>query len=141
MYHFVENRFRNDGEVLVKEKCRIICREVRKSKANVKIYDYPSAIVGCWRANNGMLCISTSGRKTDYSVAPELESTLSRIGTIGEKINGNYLGFCAEPNAAFNLITKRYCRIDDICFTRAIRPRTLQVIKYCRNCKQTFDQL
>ena len=51
----------------------------------------------------------------------------------------NGVGRCAEPHAANKTINKTLCSINDIIFSLALRPRTLQIIPYCDNCKLTFN--
>ena len=53
---------------------------------------------------------------------------------------GNFLGCCAEVHAANKLLFKaKYIDVEDIKFSDAIRPRTMQKIKTCKNCKTTFN--
>lgn len=69
----------------------------------------------------------------------KLRNKLLQIGELYTRVNGNILGCCAEVNSANSLLLKRsFINLNDIQFSRTIRPRTLQVIKECRNCKQTF---
>lgn len=67
------------------------------------------------------------------------------LGGIGNRSSlvgcENYVGCCAEQHAANALILK--CPVivnslSDICFSKARRARTLEIIKPCKNCKMLF---
>lgn len=84
-------------------------------------------------------------RKVDHSGKPpepltsKLERELIKIAPIGEKGIDNYVGCCCEVRASNQIIEIRHSvPIEDIIFTRAIRPRTGQTIRRCQNCRQIF---
>jgi hypothetical protein len=84
-------------------------------------------------------------RKVDHSgappqpLAPKLNEELIKIGALGTKGFDNYIGCCCEVRASNRIIMKRPSTpIKDIIFTAAIRPRTGQIIRRCKNCRQVF---
>ena len=65
---------------------------------------------------------------------------LFQIGTPGTKENGNYLGNCAEVHAGDKVLGQCHSMtVDQLCFSHAYRPRTLQIVPYCKNCILTFN--
>lgn len=81
----------------------------------------------------------TSGYVPD-PLSPKLKKSLERLGPIGTRVNGNLLGCCAEQRASNHLILNfPAVPIKRIMFSDAIRPRTMQKIPMCQNCKSTFQ--
>lgn len=75
---------------------------------------------------------------------PIVKKKLKSLGKIGEKRNGNSLGYCAEVHAAsclLKLSDAQGIKLKDIKFSNAYRPRTLmpKKIDYCQNCLDTFN--
>jgi filamentous hemagglutinin len=139
MFQYRQNINGQDIDVIVKEKCDLICKAVKKSKASLKINDYPAVAVGCCRNDNNRLFVETTKSRKDYARTPNLEQALNGIGGIGTIQNGNVVGGCAEPKAAFEVIINHHCNIDDLKFSTAIRPRTKGRVEYCANCRNVFD--
>lgn len=135
-YRIIINR--QSPTVIVKEKCQYIRRRVNRIKNHSTIYDYPSCAVGCRRIKSNELFIETSRAHTDYSRTQALKTALENLGIIGTVSYGNRIGWCAEPNAARSVIISFSCGLDQLCFTETIRPRTLEKIAYCKNCKNVF---
>lgn len=128
----------NSVDTIVKEKCQQISQKVKRSKQNKTIHDYPAVVVGCCAKYRQIIYIdSTSSRKV-YSKVPTLYNALNTIGGIGTLRNGNIIGACAEPKAAFDVVLDVHCALQNLRFSKAFRPRTLQVIPYCQNCKDVF---
>lgn len=70
----------------------------------------------------------------------KLRKKLLKLGTLYTTVNGNSLGCCAEVNAGNQILMLRpYVTLDKIEFSKALRPRTMQEILKCQNCKQTFS--
>lgn len=74
---------------------------------------------------------------------PKLLSCLQTLGKVGSASKfsgtGNIVGKCAEAKAANGLLSlDASSDINDIKFTAAIRPRTMEVISPCPNCVQIF---
>lgn len=132
--------------------CKDICKEVirtrKKTGNNNGIYDYPPAAVVA--ADSG-LTFSGRGRSgrvyssKEYHNTPKLEKKLKSLGVIGKKRPGcdNVLGACAEPHAAHKVLSHFGNRIglNQIQFSKALRPRTMEEVLYCKNCKDTFPTL
>lgn len=125
-------------DTIVKEKCQQICQKVKRSKQKKQIQDYPAVVVGCYINYCPLLYIDTTKSHKDYSHVPILEKALNSIGKIGIKRNGNIIGMCAEPKAAFDVICDFSHSWGCLNFSKAIRPRTNEVIPYCQNCKDVF---
>lgn len=51
------------------------------------------------------------------------------------------VGNCAEQNAANDMINAKDCEVDEIIFSRTIRPRTMTFIAPCPNCESLFPQI
>ncbi|UUC44030.1 hypothetical protein [Flavobacterium cerinum] len=68
---------------------------------------------------------------------------LNKLGQIGHESNRtrtpNIIGKCAEVKA-FNNLLKRESKLSEnnVIFTKAIRPRTLEKILRCENCEKIF---
>lgn len=69
------------------------------------------------------------------------EGKLEQLGTRANC--GNKIGRCAEQHAANKLMStrKKAIPLGNICFSKALRPRTLEVRDYCNNCKHVFPSL
>lgn len=73
-------------------------------------------------------------------LTPILIQKLSSLGSIGgiSKLCKNRIGFCCEVHVANFLISPHPVsftkKLNNIEFTRALRPRTNQYIKRCQNC-------
>lgn len=68
-----------------------------------------------------------------------LRLRLETIGKLYSRVNKNILGYCAEVNASNKLLNRvPYIRIKDIALSKTLRPRTMQIIPMCENCKLTF---
>ena len=51
------------------------------------------------------------------------------------------VGNCAGQNAANDMINAKNCEVDEIIFSRTIRPRTMTFIAPCLNCVSLFPQI
>lgn len=96
------------------------------------------------------VCSHSFEPKPEYVYYEDVSTRLTRVGIIGKYHIGNcYLGCCAEPHAANKLIirlnkTKKQTFVTNsgtFIFSKALRIRTQQEVKYCKICKQTFEQL
>ena len=77
--------------------------------------------------------------KVPAPLCVKLTNELIKIGPLGAKGIDNYIGCCCEVRASNKIIQKRLSiPIKDIIFTRALRPRTGQIIRRCQNCRQVF---
>ena len=137
--------------------CEQICRDHEKQKRKqvplrrngkkksyrTEYYDLPAAAVTC---SNG------SHKASDYSrdmfaahVEQPLRSEIEKLGRIGERRKdgscNNTLGRCAEQHAASTLQNRRHSTAPParLQFSKAFRPRTLEIVEYCKNCKDIFN--
>lgn len=70
----------------------------------------------------------------------KLRDKLLTIGELYSKQNNNSIGCCAEVNCANQiLILRPFADLNKIKFSKAYRPRTMQIIPKCKNCKITFE--
>ena len=132
--------------------CEDIRKEVKrvreKTGINNGIYDYPAAAVV---ASDNLLTYSGRGRSSavyssnEYHNVPKLEKKLKSLGRIGKKRNGckNTIGACAEPHAAQKVMKHfgKQMSLNRVVFSTAYRPRTMEVVDYCKNCTDTFPTL
>ena len=110
-----------------------------------KITDYPSMVVACGYVKRVDTFWSQSASPINYHYSHKIEQRLEeRLGIIGSKRNGckNIIGACAEPHAADKVI-KAFpgCKLGELQFSDAYRPRTAQRKKNCQNCKDAFPEV
>lgn len=125
--------------------CGEICNRqvLQLCKRNGKeIWDFPAIAVAC-NAKNTPIYVDHSRGVREQHVYDPLKSELKRIGNIGEssRICSYILGRCAEQHAANKLLKKHKKKLTDIYFSKAYRPKTLQVFDYCDNCLYLFPNL
>lgn len=132
--------------------CRDIRNEVQryreKTGVNNGIYDYPAVAVV---ASDSKLTYSGRGRSgairssNCYHDVPGLEKKLKSLGKIGKTRDAckNAIGACAEPHAAQKVMRHfgKKISLGGIVFSAAYRPRTMEVVEYCKNCTDTFPSL
>ena len=129
--------------------CFDICDDVRMKRAGkrIDVHDYPAAVASCASSwdNYNLAVTKTSGKvvKTSYGKTPELGNALTvKLGIIGtnQGLCKNYIGACAEPHAAREVIKENpNVKVNDLVFSYAYRPRTKSVIRYCKNCLEVFN--
>ncbi len=101
------------------------------------IRNYPAAVVGA--EHKKFKAVASSGLCDSNIMVKSLKIRLKTIGNLYENFNGNTLGCCAEVNAGNRILIKKpFLDLDQINFSRALRPRTMQNIPMCRNCILTF---
>lgn len=113
---------------------QLIYRFARRYQAK-KIY--PATVI-CARLNQEVV-IEKSGA-VPTPLALQLENKLTYLGELGTRNNGgNFIGRCAEVRASNPILLDNLSRrTDQVNFTNAYRPRTMQIIVRCNNCNQTF---
>lgn len=138
-----------DVEIVVSYAIRIVrhrVREIRQSHPSKKhdIFDYPAVIVACRYIKGRKIFWGQSESPLYHKYSLKIKRRLERLGVIGTKRMGcnNVIGACAEPHAA-DKIMKYYpgCRMDELRFSDAFRPRTAKKVKHCINCKDTFFEV
>lgn len=118
--------------------------EVMRKAYRVRNFRKPVAvIVGC-QFNQYKGIAVNHPYITDKQLIAELDYRLLRklkvLGPLARKRNKNYLGNCAEVHASNKVLKQNnIIKLDQIAFSLAYRPRTLQVIDYCQNCLDTFN--
>lgn len=149
MKHILKNMNSMDSQILK------YCKEIRKKhlellrldkRKGVWYWDLPACASICHNGNY-------SRQKRGYSHRPQgtkwndvlkqkMERVLGEIGTksnIGER---NYIGNCAEQHSGNNYLNKYgEKRISALFFSETVRPRTMEIIPPCENCKKIFDNL
>ena len=106
-----------------------------------QVIDYPPAVVACGKNEHRTYTSTTKHVSPEHIhdiLFEELEQ-LGSIGTFSPYANNSRVGYCAEPNAANQLLKfERVNSLDDIHFGEAYRPRTGVVVPPCGNCRRTF---
>ncbi|UUC43949.1 hypothetical protein [Flavobacterium cerinum] len=96
----------------------------------------PATIIGV--EHRELQAVDHSGNVPD-PICSKLERELIKIAPLGKKGYDNYVGCCCEVRASNQIISQRLSiPIADLIFTRAIRPRTGQTIRRCKNCRNVF---
>lgn len=132
------------ANAIQKERKRV--HDERKSHPTKKhdIHDYASIVVACGYSRSGKTFSGASASPLYHKYAEEIRRRLEKLGKIGAKRPGceNVIGACAEPHAA-DMVVKNFpgCKMNELQFSAAYRPRTGQRKKYCINCKDTFQEV
>lgn len=109
-------------------------------------WDYPAMAAICHNRVCNVKRSSYSHYPKKNEFHPVLEVKLLELGRIGEhskKLGKRYIiGNCAEQHAA-NIFMKEYneSNLNNLFFSKVMRPRTKQVFEFCDNCKDTFPNL
>lgn len=133
---FLTKIYRDDMKYLQKDLSKLSGKKV-----SLKIHEYVACTIAAKSKKIGVF--GTSFQLLNISQYNRfLLKELKKLGSIGSKssVNSdNIIGKCAEVKAANNiLINDKRATITDIQFSDAIRPRTLEVIARCSNCKNIF---
>ena len=116
----------------LERKTRNFAIKQRKNKS------YPAVVVGAEKSRSKN--VDKSGLLNSSEMVKKLKVKLKTIGDLYTRVNGNSIGCCAEVNAANRLLKKKpYLNLNDIIFSSPIRPRTMQKVKVCKNCRITFS--
>jgi len=132
---------------------RVVCGKIIKGRKIVRSgndNDYPAMAVTCKKSGDDEIEMNYSdvGKKgvlkqNKQSFTRVLRKVLLKIqkGGIGKStyLCKNNLGNCAEPRAANMVMKKTKCSIDQLEFSVAMRPRTMTVHAYCKNCQKVFS--
>lgn len=131
-------------DAIEEERRRV--RRMRLAHPDVKhrITDYAAVVVACGYSRSGSTFSGCSASPVGHQYSEEIRERLEALAPIGEKRSGcnNTVGACAEPHAADNVI-KAFsgCKMNELQFSDAYRPRTARRIKNCQNCKDTFVEV
>ena len=131
-------------DAIEKERRRV--RQMRLAHPDVKhrITDYSAVVVACGYARSASTFIGFSASPVGHQYSEKIRERLEALASIGEKRAGcnNIVGACAEPHAADKVIkTFPGCKMNELQFSNAYRPRTARRIKNCQNCKDTFAEV
>lgn len=106
-----------------------------------RITDYSAMVVSCSYKKSHRTFIGFSKSPVGCNYDTRIRNRLEELGPIGTKNNNcdNIIGACAEPHAA-NSVLQYFpgCKMTELQFSKAYRPRTAHRKVYCRNCKKTF---
>jgi len=115
----------------LERKTRFFALKQKRNKS------FPAVVVGAEKSRSKN--VDKSGLLNSSEMVKKLKMRLKSIGDLYTKVNGNSIGCCAEVNAANRLLMKKpYIDLNEIVFSTPIRPRTMQKVKMCQNCKNTF---
>ena len=109
-------------------------------------WDYPAMAVICHDKDCNVKRSSYSHYPQKNEFHQDLERKLQKLGTIGLGCNKDgkrfTIGNCAEQHAA-NIFMKQFneSNLNNLYFSKPMRPRTKQTFDYCDNCKDTFPNL
>ena len=129
------------------------CKKTKSSRTSYKsniIWDYPAVAVTSFDINGNYTCSNYSRLAYQNSYNQILTNKLNNLDPvkrIGDTRDRNIIGHCAEPHAAnrtmnsYNKEKHRDMQLSEVFFSSAKRPRTMEVIHTCKNCKDTFPNL
>lgn len=137
-----------DIDKLLVNYCKTICKSVKKQYEGTcnphDWRDYPAVAVVC-TDRTGISTRGTNGHVDDafYNSTLILKKQLMALGRIGgySRYCNNKIGSCAEPHAAKLMILKHSSPLEWLYFSKARRPRTMEIIPPCKNCRRTFPNL
>lgn len=125
-----------------KKKQVILHRNGYEDSLRTEYYDLPAAAVTCC---NGHYKASDYSRGVNAShIKDPLRSEIERLGRIGERRKDgsclNILGRCAEQHAASTLQNRKHSTTlpASLQLSKTMRPRTMEIVEYCKNCKDIF---
>lgn len=119
-------------------KLRNFCGTIRKE---MKRKHYPSVIVAVY-AHRSKFAIVDKARKVERQYCNGIQNRINEIKIKYPKgLCKNTLGICSEQHAADDYMVKYNVPLDRLRFSLAMRPRTNELMSYCKNCKMIFKQL
>lgn len=134
-------------------KVRQYCKHIRKVRKEVLRKDYRTGVWYWDLPAVAVICYNKvrTKSKTGYSHSAKgtcwnhvLYWRLSKLGEIGKRTRycRNPIGNCAEQHAGNNFLNAfMYKNINDLYFSESVRPRTMEIIPPCDNCKSIFPNL
>lgn len=98
---------------------------------------FPAVVVGAEKSKTKS--VAKSGLLESNKMVKKLMLRLKSLGDLYTEQGGNIIGCCAEVNAGNDILLKKpYLNLNEISFGTPLRPRTMQSIRICNNCNQTF---
>jgi hypothetical protein len=143
----------NDKILVTRVEYEKVCKKTRSSRTSYKsnvVWDYPAVAVTSFDINGNHTCSNYSRLAYQSSYNTILTNKLNSIDPvkrIGDNRNGTIIGHCAEPHTANQTMNsyrkkqKKDLQLSEVYFSSAKRPRTMEIIQTCQNCKDTFPNL
>lgn len=111
--------------------------------------DYPACAAACYKKDNPDLIALEYSRPKKHDQTRFHNSMIdlfkNLLGDVPYNKSNNQcpfpIGNCAEQRVANAMITQSSCQVSDLHFSAAFRPRTMEYIPACINCKTLFPQL
>lgn len=134
---------------------RDYCKKIRKKqlevlrvdkRTEVKFWDLPACASICHNGDYSRTSKGYShkpkGTKWNDVLRRKMVKELGDIGTRSNLGKRFYIGNCAEQHSGNNYMNKHNERdISSLHFSETVRPRTMEIIPPCDNCKKLFDTL
>ena len=134
------------GQICNRKVHQLTFRHVERNHKKVyeEIWDFPAVAVACKSHLQKRIYLDYSKGCRAAGFRPPLRQLLETLGIIGKTRKGckNIIGRCAEQHVCNKLLgNDPLACIKNVEFSTAYRPKTLQVMDYCENCKEIFTQL
>ncbi|MBD5212030.1 MAG: hypothetical protein HDS74_02880 [Bacteroidales bacterium] len=116
----------------------------KNANKHAKFWDYPACVSICFGRKLGFYVKGYSHSPNGTIWHSILEREMKKVGIIGKatRICKNILGKCAEQHSGNNYMKEAHeTNLANLNFSPTVRPRTGQVIKPCKNCKNIFPNL
>lgn len=134
---------------------RKYCKSIRKrhleelrvdKRTGTKFWDLPACASICHNGDYGKTrkgySHKTNGTKWHDVLRRKMEKELGDIGSRSNLGKHFYIGNCAEQHSGNNYMKKyKESNISSLHFSETVRPRTMEIIPPCDNCKKLFDTL
>lgn len=136
----------------IHDYCKHICKahiEVLRTnhKTHSKFWDLPAMATICHDNKRMHFAKGYAHHPKGTKWHGFLKRELLKLGNIGKRPHKNNLdkyiiGNCAEQHAGNNYMNRFHeNNIHKLYFTEAVRPRTMEIFPYCKNCKAIFPNL
>lgn len=146
-------RLVNDKVLVTRVEYIPECKKTHSSKTTYRknvIWDYPAVAITSYDTNGKYTCSNYSRAAYEKSYNAILANRLNNLNPnkkIGDSRCGTIIGHCAEPHAANQTMNSyrkdmhKNMALADVYFSLALRPRTMEIVPTCQNCKDTFPNL
>lgn len=128
-------------------RVREYCHHLRKINFETLQYDWHTKTLFWDLPKVAVICFNEHHNEPGYSHSPRgvrwyfpLNRELRRIGGVGHE--SPKIGSCAEQRAA-NMLLKNHGahRMNALYFSTALRPKTMEPVDYCNNCRAIFPNI
>lgn len=134
---------------------REYCKQIREKqlevlwddkRIRVKFWDLPACASICHNGDYSRTSKGYShkpnGTKWNDVLRRKMVIELGDIGTRSNLGKRFYIGNCAEQHSGNNYMNKyKESTMSSLHFSETVRPRTMEIIPPCDNCKKLFDTL